>query len=155
MSRWIGIGVAILALITVAFVIAAYLFPGFREATRDIAIVILALFQLIGAIMSIVLLVAILYAVRSIHKLSTETIVPKLDMAMVKLNEVLDSTRSVAGNVRDSANSATTTTVFVAERVVSPIIRASSLVAGVRAAAVTLARRGTPHEVPAPEEPSV
>jgi hypothetical protein len=66
---------------------------------------------------------------------------------MVKLNEVLDSTRSLASNVRDSASTATQTTAFIGERVVSPIIRISSLVTGVRAAATTLARRDAPEQV--------
>lgn len=146
MNRWIGIGLAILALITIAFIVAAALFPPFREASRDIAIVILAVFQMIAAILTIVLLVAVLYAVQALQRLTRDTIIPKIDTATVKVNEILDNTRVVAGNARDSATTVTTTTVFVAERVVSPIIRVSSLMAGVRAAAGALARRGAPPE---------
>ncbi len=146
MSRWIGIGVAILVLVTVAFIIAAALFEGFRVAARDIALVILAVFQMISAILTIVLLIALLYAVRALQTVTRDTIIPKIDTATVKVNEILDHTKVVTGNVRDSASTVTTTTVFVAERVASPIIRISSLVAGVRAAATTLARRGSEPE---------
>ena len=53
MGKWIGIGLAVVAIITIAFIVAAYMFEDFRVATRDIAIVILAVFQMIGAILTI------------------------------------------------------------------------------------------------------
>lgn len=142
-SKWIGIGIAIVVLIAVAFIVAAAIFPTFRVVSRDIAIVILAVFQMIISILGIVLLIAILYAINLLQKLTRDSVIPKIDVAVTKANEILDNTRTVTGNIRDSASTATNTTVFVAERVASPIIRASSLVAGVRAAAITLARRGS------------
>nr|WP_274703506.1 hypothetical protein [Chloroflexus aurantiacus] len=124
------------------FIIAAiFLGEGFRAAWRDVFIVILAALQLIGAVLSIAILIAILYAVEQINRLARNNVIPKLDEALAKANEALDATRTIAHNVRDSAQTATTTTTYVAERVVSPIIRISSLVTGVRAAATTLARR--------------
>jgi tellurite resistance protein TehA-like permease len=140
-GRWIGIGIAILALITVGFIVAASLFEGFRIAARDIAIVILAVFQMVGSILTIVLLVAILYAVRALQRAGQDTVMPKIDLLTAKVNDVLDNVRVISDNARGTASNVTSTTVFVGERVVSPFIRISSLVAGARAAAQTLARR--------------
>lgn len=142
MLRWIGIGIGLLTAVLFGFVIAAiFLGEGFRAAWRDVFIVILAALQLIGAVLLIAILIAILYAVEQINRLARNNVIPKLDEALAKANEALDATRTIAHDVRDSAQTATTTTTYVAERVVSPIIRISSLVTGVRAAATTLARR--------------
>lgn len=142
MLRWIGIGIGLLTAVLFGFIIAAiFLGEGFRAAWRDVFIVILAALQLIGAVLLIAILIAILYAVEQINRLARNNVIPKLDEALAKANEALDATRTIAHNVRDSAQTATTTTTYVAERVVSPIIRISSLVTGVRAAATTLARR--------------
>jgi hypothetical protein len=142
LGKWIGIGLVVVGLITVAFIVAAYLFPDFRVATRDIAIVILAVFQMIGAILTIVLLLAIIYAVRTINRLARETVMPKVDALSGKIDQLLDSTKAITGNIKDTTTTVSTTTVYVAEQVVSPVIRVSSLLAGVRAAATFLARRG-------------
>lgn len=142
MAKWIGIGLATIGVITVAFIVAAYIFPDFREATRDIAIVILALFQMIGALLTAALLVALLYAVFYIRRLARDTVVPKIDMLSDKLDGVIENTRAITGNVKDTTSSVSTTTSYVAEQVVAPIIRVSGLVAGARAAATFLARRG-------------
>lgn len=142
MFKWVGIGVGTLTVLLLAFIVGSAFAPAeFRAGTRDIFIVIVSVFQLISAILTVALLIALLYAVNQINKVAKMNVLPKVDEAMVKLNEVLDSTRSLASNVRDSASTATQTTAFMAERVVSPIIRISSLVTGVRAAATTLARR--------------
>lgn len=142
MGKWIGIGLTIIGAISIAFIVAAYLFPDFREATRDIAVIVLALFQMIGALLTIGLVLAIIYAVRAINRLARETVMPKIDALTGKIDQVLDSTQAIAGNLKDTSTTVSTTTVYVAEQVVSPVIRVSSLLAGVRAAAVFLARRG-------------
>ncbi len=142
MKKWIGIGLAVIALITIAFIVAAYIFPDFRVATRDIAIVILAVFQMIGAILTAALLIGLLYAVLAIQRLTNNTIVPKIDMLTNKLDGVIDSTRAITTNIKDTTSTVGTTTTYVAEQVVSPVIRVSGLLAGVRAAATFLARRG-------------
>lgn len=142
MKKWIGIGLAVIALITIAFIVAAYIFPDFREATRDIAIVILAVFQMIGAILTAALLIGLLYAVLAIQRLTNNTIVPKIDMLTTKLDGVIESTRAITTNIKDTTSTVGTTTTYVAEQVVSPVIRVSGLLAGVRAAATFLARRG-------------
>jgi enamine deaminase RidA (YjgF/YER057c/UK114 family) len=145
--RWIAIGIGLLTAVLFGFIIAAiFLGEDFRAAWRDVFIVILAALQLIGAVLSIAILIALLYVVDQINRLARHNVMPKLDEALTKANEALDVARTIANNVRDSAQTATTTTTYVAERVVSPIIRISSLVTGVRAAATTLARRGNPDE---------
>jgi hypothetical protein len=139
---WIGIGLAVIALIAIAFIVAAYIYPDFREATRDIAVVILAVFQMIGAILTAVLLIALLYAVFAIQRLTNKTIVPKIDMLTAKIDGVIESTQAITTNIKDTTSTVGTTTTYVAEQVVSPVIRVSGLLAGVRAAATFLARRG-------------
>ncbi len=146
MFKWIGMGIATIVVITVAFIVAASLYEEFRVIARDIAVVIVAVFQMISAILLIVLLIAVLYAIQVLNKLASNTLVPGINSATEKVNEVLDSARSVTDDVRESSSAVTTTTVFVAERVVAPIIRISGLVTGVRAAATTLARRNIKSE---------
>ncbi len=148
MLKWVGIGVGTLTALLIAFVVGAAFAPAeFRAGTRDIFIVVVSVFQLISAILMVAILFAVLFAINQLNKLAKNNVLPKVDDAMTKLNEVLDSTRSLAGNVRDSASTATQTTTFMAERVVTPIIRISSLVTGVRAAATTLARRDVPEQL--------
>ena len=142
MGKWIGIGLAVLGIILVAFIVAGYVFPAWAANTRDIAIVILVVFQLISVILMITLLLAILFAVFYIRRLARETIVPRVEALSTKIDGVLDNTRAIAGNVKDTTSSVSTTTSYVAEQVVTPVIRVSGLVAGARAAATFLARRG-------------
>ena len=142
MGKWIGIGLAVIGVITIAFIVAAYIYPEFRVATRDIAIVILAVFQMIGAILTAALLVALLWSVFAIKRLASETVLPKVELLTSKLDIVIDSTQAIAGNVKDTTASVSMTTSYMAERVVSPVIRVSSLLVGVRTAAAFLARRG-------------
>ena len=149
MVKWIGIGLAILGIILIAFIVAGYLYPEWAANTRDIAVVILAVFQLIGAILTIALLLALLYTVWTIRRLARDTVIPKIDTLTGKVDEVIETTRAITGNVKDTTATASATTVYVAEQVVSPIIRVAGLMAGVRAAARFLARRG---EVPEPDE---
>lgn len=139
--KWIKIGAIALGGIIVLYTIIALLFPGLREALRDVAIVILAVFQLIVVVMAILLLVALLYTIRLINQVTRETIVPRYRQANAKLDEILDHTRAVAGNARGSAETVSTATTFAAEQAIAPLIRVSGLVAGVRAAASALARR--------------
>ena len=142
MVKWIAIGFAAIIAIAIVYVIAAYNYPAFREATRDIAIVILAVFQIIGSILTVALLLALLYSMVALEKLATQTVLPKVDLLTAKLDEVIEQTQAIAGNVKDTTMTVSTTTSYIADRVVSPVIRVSSLLTGVRAAASFLARRG-------------
>jgi hypothetical protein len=132
----------------IAFVVGMYIAPvGIREATRDIFVIVLGLFQLITVVLLTVILFAVLYAINQINKVARGSLIPKLDEATAKLNDVLASTRTIADNARDTATNVSGSTAFVTERVVSPIIRLSSLVIGVRAAATSLARRDAPDRI--------
>ncbi len=142
MGKWIGIGLAILGIITIAFIVAGYIFPDWAANTRDIAIVILAVFQLISAILLIALLLALLFTVLYIRRLARETVLPEIRELRAKLDGVIEHTQAIAGNVKDTTTTVSSTTAYVAERVVSPVIRVSGLLIGVRAAASFLARRG-------------
>jgi hypothetical protein len=139
--KWIGIGLAVVVAILIAFIVAAYIFPDFRVATRDIAIVLLAVLTMISIILSIALLLAILYAVMYIRRLTNDTIVPQITDLKTKLDGVVANTREITGNVKDTTTTVSTTTVYIAEKAVSPIIRVAGLLAGVRAAARYVARR--------------
>lgn len=145
MFRWIGIGLGVLLLLLIAAIVGLFLAPpGVREAIRDIFIIILGFFTLISTVLSIAVIFALLYVMNRVDKLARGTVLPRLDEAMAKMNEVLESTKTLAGNAKDTAGTVAGTTNFVAERVVSPFIRVSSLVTGVAAAATTLARRDAP-----------
>jgi hypothetical protein len=141
-GKWIGIGLAVLGIILIGFIVAGYLFPDWARVTRDIAIVILAVFQLISVILMIALLLALLFAVFYIRRLARDTVLPEIRELRSKLDGVIESTQSIAGNVKETTSSVSTTTAYMAERIVSPVIRVSSLLVGVRAAASFLARRG-------------
>jgi hypothetical protein len=143
--KWVAIAIGTAILLMIAFVVGMYLAPvNVREATRDIFIIILGLFQLLTVVLLTVLLFAVLYAVNQINKVASGSVLPKIDEAMLKMNDVLDSTRTIAGSARDTVSNVSGSTTFVTERVVSPIIRLSSLFIGVRAAATSLARRDAP-----------
>lgn len=142
MSRWIGIGLAVIFVLSVAFIAVLYIFPDFRVATRDVAVVISAFFQIIGAVLSAALLLAILYAVQAINNLSQKTIVPKVELLTSKVDQLIDNGRTIAGTVQDTTATVSTTTTYVAEQVVTPFVRLAGVVAGVRAAAAYLANRG-------------
>jgi hypothetical protein len=143
-GRWIGIALAALAIIAIVFTVLAVLFPEFRAISRDLAIIILAVFQLITAIITTVLLVVLVYAVQYLRSISQTTILPKVDLLTSKVDQVLDNTSAIANNVKNTASTVNTTTAYVAERTVAPLIRLSGLAVGVRAAASFLARRGAP-----------
>ena len=144
MSRWIVIGITLVAIIAVVGIVLLAIFPEARVVTRDISIVILALFQMIGAILTIALLLVILYVVTTLNRRVQTEVMPQVDILKSKLDGILENTRSITGNVQDTTTTVTTTTTYVAEQVVTPVIRVSSLLAGARAAAATLARRGSP-----------
>jgi hypothetical protein len=141
-GRWIGIGLAIVLVLSIVFIALLYIYPDFRVATRDVAVVIAAFFQVVATILTAALLLVLLYAVRSINTLSRTTIIPRIDALTAKVDQVLDNGRLISGNVQDTAATVSTTTSYVAEQVVSPFVRVAGMMAGVRAAAAYLANRG-------------
>ena len=103
---------------------------------------------MISIILTIALLLAILYAVIFIRRLARDTVVPEITALKTKLDSVIENTRGIAGNVKDTTTTVSTTTVYIAEKAVGPVIRVAGLLAGVRAAARYLARRD---EAPEPD----
>lgn len=145
MLKWIGIGLGVLTLVLIASIVGLFLAPaGVREAIRDIFVIILGFFTLISTILTIAVLLGVLFTMSRIEQLARGNVLPKLDEAMVKMNEVLDNTKTVAVTAKDTATQAAGTASFVSERVVSPFIRIASIFTGVRAAATSLARRDAP-----------
>ena len=144
MGKWIGIGLAVLSILGIVFIGVLYWLPDFRVATRDVAIVILATFQLIGTILTIAILFALFYAVQAMERAARLSLLPRLDSLSAKVDQLVDQTQSIAGKVQDTTAVVSGTTGYVAEQVVAPMIRASGLVAGVRAAIGYLARRDQP-----------
>jgi hypothetical protein len=145
--KWISIGLAVVVIILIAFIVAAYLFPEFRVATRDITIVLLGVLNMISIVLMIVLLLAFLYTVVFIRRLTNDTIVPQITDLKIKLDNVIENTRGITTDVKDTTTTVSATTVYIAEKAVSPVIRVSGLLAGVRAAARYLARRDEASEL--------
>lgn len=147
MTKWIGIALGLIALLIIAFIVALAMAPvSVREAFRDIFIIVLGFFLLITSVLTTAVLLGLLYTFRRIEQVAKGNVIPKVDEAMVKLNEVLENTRIIANNARESTTTVTSSTTFVAERVVSPVIRLASLATGVKAAATSLARRDLHNE---------
>jgi hypothetical protein len=146
--RWVLIGMGVLFALLVAFIVGLALAPvGIREAFRDIFIIILGFFMLVSTVLTVAVLLGLLFVMNRLEKLASGNVLPKLDEAMVKVNDVLENTRTIAGSARDTATTVSGSTSFVTERVVSPVIRLSSLFIGVRAAASSLARRDAPEQM--------
>lgn len=144
MQKWIWIGVAVTAVFLIAFVVCAYIFPDFRVATRDIAIILLAATGLIAAITTVAILFAVLYAVNKIRSVTTNTVIPQVNALQLKVDQILENVSAVSDSARTSVATVSTTTSYASEKVVAPIIKLTGLAAGVRAGATFLARRGAP-----------
>lgn len=129
MKTWAIIGGVAAAVVLIAAIVLISIYNAWQTAAY-VSIVILAIFQLFSTLLMIALLGALLYAVLTLKDIASTTVMPKVD-------QTLDQ-------VKDSASAAKNTTTYVAESVVSPIIKLSSLVAGVRVAAQALARRDRP-----------
>lgn len=129
MKKWIFIGVGGLVLVLVLVVGLITYFDAWMTAAY-VSIVILAIFEVFSVLLLIALLAALIGAVFAIRDLANNTVVPKV-------SQTLDQ-------VKDSAAAAKNTTAYVAEGVVTPLIKISSIAAGVRTAAVALARRNKP-----------
>ena len=129
MKRWLIIGGVVFAVLLVGLIVLISVNDAWATA-RDVSVVILAIFEMISTLLMIALLAVLIYAVMALRSLATDTLVPKV-------NQTLDQ-------VRDTAATAKNTSTYVAQGVVTPLIKISSVAAGVRAAAVSLARRNPP-----------
>lgn len=129
MRRWLIIGGVLSVVLLIAGIVLLSIFDAWYGAAL-VAIVVLAIFEVFSVLLLIALLAALLYAVFAIRDLANDTVVPKV-------SQTLDQ-------VKDTAVAAKNTSSYVAEGVVTPLIKISSIAAGVRTAAVALARRSKP-----------
>lgn len=129
MKKWIIIGVVSLVVFIAVIVGLISWADGWETAAR-VSIVILAIFEVFSVFLLIALLAALIGAVFAIRDLANNTVVPKVSAAL--------------DQVKDTAAATKNTTSYVAEGVVTPLIKISSIAAGVRTAAVALARRNKP-----------
>ncbi len=129
MKKWLIIGGVLFAVLIIGLIVLISVTDAWATA-RDVSVVILAIFQMISTLLMIALLAVLIYAVMALRSLASETLVPKV-------SQTLDQ-------VRDTAATAKNTSTYVAQGVVTPLIKISSVAAGVRAAAVALARRNPP-----------
>ncbi len=129
LKKWLIIGGVIFAVLVIGLIVLISVNDAWDTA-RDVSVVILAIFELISTLLMIALLAVLIYAVMALKSLAQETVVPKV-------SQTLDQ-------VRDTAATAKNTSTYVAQGVATPLIKLSSVAAGVRAAAVALARRNPP-----------
>lgn len=141
MNRWLAIGGLVFVVISLVFIILSIIYPGFREAVRDLAIILLALFQLLGAIIMALVAVALLFAVKAIDNTARGTLIPKLEELSLKVDELLAKTSSVTDDVKKTSASVATTVTIISEQVVKPAIQVSSYVTGIKAAISVLSQR--------------
>lgn len=126
MKRWLIIGGVVFAVLVIVLIVLISVNNAWATA-RDVSVVILAIFEMISTLLMIALLAVLIYAVMALRTLASETVIPKV-------SQTLDQ-------VKDSAVTAKNTSTYVAEGVATPLIKISSVAAGVKAAAVALARR--------------
>ena len=129
MKKWLIIGGVIFAVLIIGLIVLISVNNAWDTA-RDVSVVILAIFEMISTLLMIALLAVLIYAVMALRTVATETLMPKV-------SQTLDQ-------VRDTAATAKNTSTYVAQGVATPLIKLSSVAAGVKAAAVALARRSPP-----------
>lgn len=154
MTRWLAIGGGVFGLLCIIFVVLTVIYPGFREVVRDLAIILLALFQLIGAIAMALVAVAILYAVKAIDSTARGSLIPKLEEISTKVDDILAKTSSVTDDVKKTTASVSTAAEIISQEVVKPAIQISSLFSGVKAAATVLGQRVVNNFTSKPTPPS-
>ncbi len=129
MKKWLIIGGVVFAVLVIGLIVLISVNDAW-ETARDVSVVILAIFELISTLLMIALLAVLIYGVMALKSLAQETVVPKVSMTL--------------DQVRDTAATAKNTSTYVAQGVATPLIKLSSVAAGVRAAATALARRNPP-----------
>ncbi|GAC1542069.1 MAG: hypothetical protein NVS2B7_15040 [Herpetosiphon sp.] len=127
LKKWLIIGGVVFVLLVVGLIVLISVNHAWATA-RDVSIVILAIFQLISSVLVITLVGVLIYAVLALKGVATDTVMPKVTAALDQVKETASTTKN--------------TTTYVAQGVVTPLIKISSIAAGVRAGAAALARRG-------------
>jgi len=126
LRNWIIIGVVVAIVVFVGGIVLISINDGWQTAAY-VSVVLLAMFQVFSTLLLTAILVALIYAIFAIKDLADKQVVPQVTATLEQ--------------VRSTATTARNTTSYVAEGVVAPIIKIASLATGVRAAAVSLARR--------------
>lgn len=129
MKKWLIIGGVVFAVLIIGLIVLISVADAWDTA-RDVSVVILAIFEMISTLLMIGLIAVLIYAVMALRAIASETILPKV-------SQTLDQ-------VKDTAATAKNTSTYVAQGVATPLIKLSSVAAGVKAAAVALARRNPP-----------
>lgn len=129
MRKWLIVGGVVSLLVIIGLIVLISINDAWQTAAY-VSVVILAIFEVFSVLLLIALLALLIYAVLAIRDLAANTVVPKV-------SQTLDQ-------VKDTAAATKNTTAYVAEGVVTPLIKISSIATGVRAAAVALARRNKP-----------
>ena len=111
------------------------------DEARDLAIIVLAIFHLISVTLLIALIGVLVVMVNELRNVAKETITPKV-------SDVLENVKGITDNAKTTTTTAKQTASYVAEGVVSPVIKAASLLAGVKAGAKALARRQARGQLP-------
>jgi succinate dehydrogenase hydrophobic anchor subunit len=129
LKKWLIIGGVVFAVLIIGLIVLISVSDAWATA-RDVSVVILAIFQMISTLLMIALLAVLIYAVMALRTVMSETVLPKASQAL--------------DQVKDTAATAKNTSTYVAQGVATPLIKLSSVAAGVKAAAVALARRSPP-----------
>jgi hypothetical protein len=129
LKKWLIIGGVVFAILIIGLIVLISVADAWGTA-RDVSVVILAIFQMISTLLMIALLAVLIYAVMALRTIASETVLPKV-------SQTLDQ-------VKDTAATAKNTSTYVAQGVATPLIKISSVAAGVKAAAVALAKRNPP-----------
>jgi hypothetical protein len=132
LKKWLIIGGVIFIVLIIGLIVLISVNDAWDTA-RDVSVVILAIFEMISTLLMIALLAVLIYAVMALRTVASETVLPKV-------SQTLDQ-------VKDTAATAKNTTTYVAQGVATPLIKISSVAAGVKAAAIALARRSPPERI--------
>jgi len=126
LKKWLIIGGIVFAVLIIGLIVLISVNDAWATA-RDVSVVILAIFEMISTLLMIGLLAILIYAVMALRTLAAETVIPKVSATL--------------DQVKDTAVTAKNTSTYVAEGVATPLIKISSVAAGVKAAATALAQR--------------
>lgn len=140
MKKYLIIGGVVLLIFAIGLPILL-ISQGWLDEARDLAIIILAIFHLISVTLMIALLGAIVVMVNELRAVAKDKITPKVD-------DVLDRVKDITENAKSTSSTAKQTATYVAEGVVSPLIKVASLASGVKAGAKALARRQARGQLP-------
>lgn len=140
MKKWLIIGGVVILILAIG-VPWLLLANGWHDEVRDLAIILVALFHLISVTIMIILLAVILVIVNELRSLAKDKIEPQV-------RDVMENVKGITENAKSTSVTAKQAASYIAEGVVSPVIKAAGLMAGVKAGAKALARQRKPDLLP-------